>query len=371
MAGEIADLLVVGGGPAGLATAVAARLAGLDTIVIDPLTPPIERACGEGLMPDGVELLRQLGVVLPANRRSVLRGIRFVDGETAAEAAFTGGHGIGVRRVDLHRELGRRAEDVGVRLRWGVRATGLDGGVVTTDRGVVRGRWLVAADGRASRMRRWAGLEGAVDTHRRFGIRRHYRLPPWTDLVEVHWADQAEAYVTPVGDSTVGVAVLTGGPKAGFDALLDEFPALRGRIGESPQVTRDRGAGGFGHRPKAVVLRNLALVGDASGSLDPITGEGLAVAFHQALAVVESILRGSLDHYAREHRRIMRVARLFNRVLLGMACRPRLRARLIRLLAARPALFDHLLSMRTRGSVSTGDVVGLAGSLVGIGAGLR
>jgi len=367
MAAEEADLLVVGGGPAGLATAVRARLEGLDTLLIDPGKPPIDRACGEGLMPDGVGRLCDLGVVIPADERSRFEGIRYIDGDTVAEGSFRHGSGMGVRRLDLHRALCRRAEELGVRSMWGVRATGFDAGGVETDHGSMRARWLVAADGRSSRMRRWCGLDGKSSRHGRFGVCRHYRVEPWTDFVEVYWSNGLEAYVTPVGGSTVGVAILVRGEPAGFDRLLDGFPSLRRRLGDAPAVSRDRGAGPFGHRPKAVVRNRLALVGDASGSLDPITGEGLAAAFHQAFAVVEAIARGDLSSYARVHRRIIRVPRLLTNVLLAAERRPWLRRRMIRTLAARPALFDELLAVRARRSLGAGGILSLAGTLVGHG----
>ncbi len=105
------DLLVVGGGPAGLATAIRARLAGLTATVIDRSRPPIDKACGEGLMPDAVARLREIGVEL---RGFSFRGIRYVDGDLVAEGHFPGSGGLGVRRTELHATLVRRAEEVGV-----------------------------------------------------------------------------------------------------------------------------------------------------------------------------------------------------------------------------------------------------------------
>jgi flavin-dependent dehydrogenase len=365
MATEAADLLVVGGGPAGLATAIRARLEGLEVLLVDPGNPPIDRACGEGVMPDGADRLRDLGVEVPEEEASPFRGIRYIDDDTVAEGSFGHGVGLGVRRVDLHSCLCRRADETGVRSMWGVRATGLCRGGVETDHGALHARWLVAADGRSSRMRGWCGLDGVSPRPGRYGVRRHYRVAPWTDVVEVYWSDGVEAYVTPVGRSTVGVAVLTRGEPAAFDPLLERFPALRRRLGGAESASRDRGAGPFGHRPKAVVLDRVAFVGDASGSLDPISGEGLAASFQQAFAVVAAISRGDLSRYVREHRRLMRVPRLLTGVLLAAERRPGLRRRLIRLLAARPALFDQLLEVRGRRALGARGVLSLAVALVG------
>jgi flavin-dependent dehydrogenase len=348
---DSAELLVVGGGPAGLVTAIRARLAGLDVCVIDRDRPPIDRACGEGLMPDGVDRLHQLGVEMPVEESARFRGIRYLDDEVVATAEFGGSRGLGIRRRTLHGALCRRAEQLGVSMRWGERVRALHPDGVECDHGVLRARWLVAADGRSSRVRAWAGLDGPRPERPRFGVRRHYTVRPWSEFVEVYWGDTAEAYVTPVGRDTVGVAMLWRGGGTDFDGLLDAFPALVERLGGAPMATRDRGGGPFGQRARSVIRDRMALVGDASGSLDPITGEGLATAFHQAFSVVEAIELGDLSYYAAAHGRIVRAPRLMTDLLLVAERRPWLRRRVIRALAASPPLFEDLLRLRATGAL--------------------
>jgi flavin-dependent dehydrogenase len=339
------DLIVVGGGPAGLATAIEARMAGMAVTVLDRRRPPIDSACGEGLMPGGVSRLLRLGVEVAADGAHLFHGIRYVDGETSAEARFAEGAGLGIRRTELHRALVARAEALGAELRWGVAATGLDGDGVNTEGGRLRSRWLVAADGRLSRMRRWAGIATTTPRDPRFGVRRHFSLPPWTDLVEVHWGDDAEAYVTPVGPDTVGVAVLTRSKPVDFDRVVRGFPALAARLDGAEEASRDRGAGPFGQRAVSVVRGRLALVGDASGSLDPITGEGLSVAFAQAEALIGALADPSSADYPAAHRRIMRLPRTITHLLLIAERRPPLRRFVTRTLAAAPGLFSRVVGM--------------------------
>ena len=349
-----ADLVVVGGGPAGLATAVGARLAGLDVTVLDRFQPTLDKACGEGLMPDAAAHLRALGVELGPGEAYPFRGIRYVDGEAVAEGTFPGNGGLGVRRLALHRALVRTAEEAGVRLLWGTGARGLAaasaGGYagVETDQGMISARWIVGADGLLSRVRRWAGLEREPGPIRRFGVRRHYQMSPWTDCVEVHWGPGCEAYVTPVGPDLVGVAMLWSGEKLDFDGLLARFPALRDRLAGAPHASRDRGAGPLHQRVRGVRRANLALVGDAAGYLDAITGEGLAVALHQSAALVAALRQGSLAGYAAASRRIHRLPDAMTSLMLALERRPRLRARAIRALAAEPALFSLLLGIHGR-----------------------
>lgn len=345
MSGAGHDVAVVGGGPVGLACAVHAARAGLDVVLVERREGPVDKACGEGLMPDAVARLREIGV---EPEGFPFRGIRYVDGDLVAEGTFPHAGGLGVRRVQLHEALVRRAGETGVELRWGTTVQGLEDGGVVTDRGVIRARWIVGADGLLSRVRKWAGLEGGPGPLRRFGVRRHYASSPWTDLVEVHWGPGCEAYVTPVGADEIGVAMLWSEGKVDFDGLLDRLPDLRERLAGAKVASRDRGAGPLHQKVLAVHRGNVALVGDASGYLDAITGEGMAVALHQSAALVDALLAGDLSRYAAAHRRIARLPDFMTSLVLGLERRPGLRRRALRALAADPALFSRLLGIHGR-----------------------
>jgi flavin-dependent dehydrogenase len=298
--------------------------------VVERAFPPIDKACGEGLMPDAVALLREIGV---EPRGLPFRGIRYFDGRESAEGIFPGHQGLGVRRVELQGALAARAEETGVRLLWGAKALGLAGGRVETDEGMLQGRFVVGAAGLHSRVRKWAGLERRPSRDRRFGVRRHFAIAPWSDFVEVYWSEKTkgrpacEAYVTPVAEDEVGVALLWGEGKADFDSLLDGLPLLGERLAGAEIRSRDRGAGPFHQRVRGVHKGCVALVGDAAGYLDAITGEGLAVALHESKALVQAMERGDLARYARAHRRINRLPNRMTRVVLALEKRPALRRR--------------------------------------------
>ncbi|MES1240800.1 MAG: hypothetical protein ABUT39_04210, partial [Acidobacteriota bacterium] len=295
--------------------------------------------------PDAVARLREIGVE-PLG--SFIRGIRYVDGDLSAEGTFPESGGLGVRRLTLHEDLVRRAGETGVELLWGVSVRVIYGEKVETDKGHLHGRWIVGADGLLSRVRRWARLEGGPGPVRRFGVRRHHAISPWTDLVEVHWGPGCEAYVTPVSHDEVGIALLWSGGPASFDQLIGHFPDLRARLAGAPVTSRDRGAGPLHQKATGVCSGNVALVGDASGYLDAITGEGLAVALHQSAALVEAIQAGDLSLYAEAHRRIMRLPDFMTSMVLSLERRPHLRRRALRALAAEPALFSRLLGIHGR-----------------------
>lgn len=311
------DVLVAGGGPAGLATAIRAALAGMETVVIEPRPGPVDKACGEGVMPGGVRSLRALGVD-PAGRE--LRGIRYVDGPHRAQADFRDGTGLGVRRTVLHTALARRAAELGVRILPGKVGDVRQGPDAVTAAGL-RARWLVAADGLHSPIRRALGLDVPDRRLRRYGLRRHYRVPPWSDFVEVYWSGYGEAYVTPVADDLVGVAVLSTA-RYGYDTHLDRFPELATRLRDGTTANVVRGAGPLRQRVRGRVAGRILLVGDAAGYVDALTGEGIALALASAEAAVRCLRAGRPLAYEPAWRRLSRRHRLLTEVLVRVSSRP-------------------------------------------------
>ncbi len=348
------DVCVVGGGPAGLASAIAAVQQGLTAVVVDGMTPPVDKACGEGLMPDTLAALRELGVGLDgASAGSVIRGIRFVDtgDATSAEAAFTGGCGRGMRRLLLHQILLDRATRLGVTFRWqtvvqGVSESGT-GAVVETNQGKLRAGFVIGADGQASRVREWAGLGKSTVSARRIALRQHFAVAPWTDLVEVYWSDCGQAYVTPVSDDEVCVAFVAQEKFADVASAMQHFPQLRDRLSGAVASDAPRGAVTFSRTLRRVMRGRVALVGDASGSVDAVTGEGLSLCFRQALALAAAMRSHDLAAYEAKHAAMRRLPHVMASTLLLMDRSAWLRSRSIRMLGAHPELFESLLATHT------------------------
>src|SRR5690348_18118602 len=119
-----ADVVVVGGGPAGIASAIAASLKSFRVTVVDSRTPPIDKPCGEGLLPEAVVSLRRLGIELDSSLAFPFYGISFRDEDSCAVARIARGQAFGVRRTALHKMLVRRAQELGVCFLWGARGSG-------------------------------------------------------------------------------------------------------------------------------------------------------------------------------------------------------------------------------------------------------
>ena len=338
------DLVVAGGGPVGLAAALHAHRAGLSVVVREPRTGPIDKACGEGLMPGAVAELAALGVH-PRGRE--LSGIRYLDGSLGgpgAAARFSRGPGRGVRRTVLHDALAEQVAAAGISIEPRPVARVEDGG----DHVLVDGepaRHLVAADGLHSPVRRLMGLDAPVSGRRRFGLRCHVQQAPWTSYVEVHWSPRAEAYVTPVDDDLVGVAVL-GDAGSRFEDLLDDFPLLQQRL-TGPR-TRVMGAGPLRQRARSRSAGRVLLVGDAGGYVDALTGEGIALGLAQARVALACIAQGRTDRYDRLARRLGARHELLTHTLLRATTHASVRRRLVPAAATLPWLFDTAVNQLAR-----------------------
>jgi flavin-dependent dehydrogenase len=344
------DIVVIGGGPAGLAAALAARRRGFDVVVADRARAPIDKACGEGLMPDGIAALHRIGVKFDSVTGFRFRGIRFVGEGAVAEAAFTAGtaftegFGLGIRRTELHRILSDHASAAGIVCCWQAHVDDLDPAGVRINGTIVRCRWVLAADGFHSPIARSIGLRPVSSGPRRIGLRQHFRVRPWSDFVEVHWTAHCQAYVTPVGADEVCVAMI-GITRPNMADIPRLFPTLGTCLGNSEAISRARGAVSQSTRLSVVTRGRIALIGDASGTVDAVTGEGLALAFRQATALADALCAGDLAQYEAAHHRMAWRAQLMARLLLLMDRDDRMRRRALRALAARPNTFRRLLAV--------------------------
>ena len=215
---------------------------------------------------------------------------------------------------------------------------------------------LVAADGLHSPLRRAEGLEVPARARRRFGLRQHFVVAPWTDRVEVYLSPGAEAYVTPCGrrgwawpssgrtGSSTGSRTRRLAPGA--------LPHARRRLGGAEPDSEPRGPVRSSSARDGAWHRRFALLGDAAGYVDAITGEGMSVALvcAEALAAClpdvvrrEGDVRAFAPYVATAVHEFRKYAWTASAVL-ALARRPRLRRRVVASLAARPRAFEWLLA---------------------------
>lgn len=362
LAGGTHDVVVVGGGPAGLAAAIVAAELGASVLVVEQRPFPPDKACGEGLLPPAVRALERLGVLpeIPAEERRAFGGIRFVqgDGESITLPLLYGG--LGVRRTALVEAMARRAAQLGVTLADRIAVHGVERdatrAVVRTAQGDVGARLVIAADGLHSPLRRAARLNAPASERRRFAIRQHFAIRPWSDCVEVYVDALGEAVVTPISENAINVNTVwdssPGVEPPSLDALGGRFPTLAARLAGAAPLSTLRGAGPMHRLASRRICERMLLIGDAGGFIDSIAADGLSMTFNAALVLREllpDILAqeasvASLAGYERGARRLFRSYWLVTSSLLWIARHPAWRRRLIRYLARHQAVGDAMMS---------------------------
>jgi menaquinone-9 beta-reductase len=349
------DVLVVGAGPAGAAAALTARRRGLDVRVVDKAAFPRDKTCGDGLTTAALRSLEHLGVDvtgLPgymAVRETVLVG---PDGRRVSlPLAEDGDYAAVVPRVELDAAIVDAARSSGVDVRDGVAVTAIDadgdGVTATTADGSVRARFVIAADGHYSFVRRCLGPPAPPDLGTWHAFRQYFRGVDDPRLYVLFEADLLPGYAwvfpLPEGRANVGFGVLrrpgTSGKElnARWRELLTR-PSVRTVLGPAaePEATHRAWPIPASFEYDALADGRVLYVGDAANAVDPLTGEGIAQAIETAMIAVDAIATGEAESVGARYRE--RVRRALGRDLRFAAALQRvLRSRRGAALAVRTA----------------------------------
>ncbi len=305
-----ADVIVVGGGPAGASTAWSLAKAGIDVLVLDRAHFPRDKVCAEYLSPQASRIFSDMGVLseIEGAGAAHLAGmiLRAPNGETV-HAEFAGvkgfaafsNRGLALRRTVLDEILVRRARLAGARLEEGVRVTDVTReagarvtGVAVLDAGgrtrEVRSRMVVGADGLRSVVGRRLGLVRSRRWPKRIGLVSHYRgIEGMSGMGEMHVDSDGYLGLAEVGHGITNVGIViprargaeVAGDRAAFvDKWIASRPHLAARFASAERVTPVRATGPFASVAGRAYAPGAALVGDAADFFDPFTGEGVYAA---------------------------------------------------------------------------------------------
>jgi geranylgeranyl reductase family protein len=383
-----ADVVVVGAGPAGAATAILLAEAGHEVLLLDRARFPRDKVCGEYLSPEGSRILDRLGVLkaVEAAGARPLRGMRITApdgtrlcGDYPRAGRWRGyrDHALAVPRRLFDAVLVERARALPVTVREGFRVTDLvvEGGRVTGVEGVdqdggglrserLGARLVVGADGRASVVARRLGLVRPHPWLRRLALMTYAEgVDHDPERGEIFLDPPAYSILNPVADGCVNLSLVVPVAEGArqkadltgyFDRAVAAFPFLRDRLREGRRAAPVRALAPLAYRVDPPRHGGVILVGDALGFLDPFTGEGIYAALRSAELAVEAadpaLRAGDLSArtLAPAHRRRLaefaakgRVATLLQRLI----ARRWLAVTVARRLAARPALLAEVMGV--------------------------
>lgn len=371
LAGEKGDVLIVGAGPAGCASAIYLAQQGRNVLLLDKAHFPKAKACGEGVMPTGIPILEELGVLADVEKNgSRFHGLQFTspDGVQTTGIFPYSRYGIAIPRETLDLTLLERARsfsNVRVLESHKVILPVMEGGrlkgVEVESPAGLRQKFFAShhliADGASSPTAHAMGMKRRLPCRRRYGMRAHFScVEGLRDQVEIFFLDGGEIYLArQPGEKNALVAVLmeesrmkrfAGRTQDGFLDMVKQCRPLAERMTHAVQQDKIIGLGPLGGSMQRWSGPGWWLVGDAASSVDPITGEGISLAMANGKIAVQEILNPSYGlrvPYSLRRRRLMLKKSLLAKLLLAVSINQTASNCVVRQLARHPSLFRWFL----------------------------
>jgi 2-polyprenyl-6-methoxyphenol hydroxylase-like FAD-dependent oxidoreductase len=363
-------ILIVGGGPTGLGLALSLAHRKIPSIVIERRNWPVEKVCGEGVMPAGAKILERLGVLEHLKMSFPFKGVTYIGDSGPLKPIhghFKNQHGLGIRRLQLSEALHQTSLEHPDFIDLFPQTDLIDineNGVVTVNiAGNIQSKGpfslIVGCDGIHSRVKKLAKLESnPPGKQKRLGCRLHFALKPWTDMVEVWWGDGIEAYVTPVGVNEIEIAfiwdlemlnpLLSGlGP---FWGSIKFFPELKSKVEGALQTSKVQSFGPLAHQASKAFKGRVLLMGDAYFFLDGITGEGISLGLKQGELLAKHLQRKinsnkdlNLKSYDMKLKRSLWRHLILTHLALYLTRHPNFREKILFILRKFPGIFNLFL----------------------------
>jgi len=338
------DVLIVGAGPAGSMAALKFARAGEKVLLIEAAAQLTRKVCGEYLCPAGVELLKSEGLEHITRRFLPIHGMDLFSARgTRVCTKFPAGLGLAVNRLEFDSALLEEARQAGAEIRMGTRLESLE---------QFKAQLLVGADGRSSTVSRLLDNDVKIPGQR---VALHCTLDSRrtnSRVGEMHlFEDGAFIGLDPTGPLEMNFSLVCegseikkrGGPRGTLQHYIGQSTDLSTRFPALPAGAKVEAVFPVTHKVKSVTPRpNVALIGDAAGFVDPLTGEGIYNGLLTAKLLSEA---ATLREYARGHRQQLAQKIRLNEAFQFVIRRPKLVEGIGKILATSQRRADNFIGI--------------------------